>query len=213
MDANRPIRSIRMVALAIACSAAFVQPGLAQTASADCEAVYRAQGNAQKAAVETIGNAEQSFKDKVSAARACLEAFGAAAARITILMGASDLASVQNMVAQAACSVIERKAGSVVGAATGAAGSAIGAAGSAIGTVADAVSTTPSPASNLVCAQTPNYRFEGFPDSPAAQIRRRAAEREAGCVPASTQNAPTAPRAPAAGGGFWQGLSKSILGG
>lgn len=210
-------KSTRMACAAIMCLAV-LRPGLAQTAAKDCEDVYRAQGNAQKAATDRIVNAEQEFKATVAAARACLEAFGAAAARMTILLGAADLAPIQNMVAQAACSVIQKGASSAVAAAGAAGGAAAGAAGAVAGAVVDeAVSAgragPPPVPSDLICPTPPQYKIEGTYTSPAAQIRRRAAEREAGCVPASTQQAPTAPRAPATGNGFWQSLSKSVLGG
>lgn len=86
---------------------------LAALAQSDCQDAQTAANTGKATANETINNVEQDLKTKVNAARACIEAFGAAGARITILMGGFDLAPIQNMMTQAACSVIQKGASSI----------------------------------------------------------------------------------------------------
>ncbi len=202
---------MRVAAGALFC-ALVMQPAMANTPQKRCEDVYRAQFGALDVANKTIANAEQEFKTGLAAARACLEAFGAAAARLTILMGATDLAPVQNLVAQAACNIIQQKASSAVGAGSAGGGGFSGGsagAGAGGGSSSDVGGSGTQPiSSGLVCARTPEYRYEAFPDSPAAQTRRRAAEREAGCVPAGSSTSPKPPSGP----GLWDRMTKSILG-
>jgi len=96
--------------------AALAQPAIAQTTAQDCAAVTNAAITGRNDANVQVEAMEQDLKTRVSAARACIEAFGAAGARLTVLMGGVDLAPIQNMVAQAACSIIQKGASSVTSA-------------------------------------------------------------------------------------------------
>ena len=107
------IKAIHSLLAGIALAAS-LQPSLAQTSQQDCQDALNAANAGKTAANVLISNAEQDLKTKVNAARACIEAFGAAGARLTILAGGYDLSGIQSMMSQAACSVIQNRLSSAV---------------------------------------------------------------------------------------------------
>lgn len=100
--------------LVMAALVAAVQPALAQSPQSNCDRVIKAAEKAKTDEKDRLADLEQQTKAKIDAAQLCLEAFAAAAAKLTVLAPGIDLGPVQNIMAQAACSVIQRQANTIV---------------------------------------------------------------------------------------------------
>jgi hypothetical protein len=110
------VKKYRAHKLAVIVLTACIGPAIAQTTQQECQDVINAANNGKTAANVLINNAEQDLRNRLEATRTCLEAFGAASARTTIMLGGFDLGPIQNMLASAACSIIEKGASSITAA-------------------------------------------------------------------------------------------------
>lgn len=109
----KPSTLLAIVAVSFATMAAPVAVQ-AQSAQTNCQLVTETAERAKKVEKDRLGELEQQTKTKIDTAQLCLEAFAAAAAKLTVLAPGLDLGPIQSIMADAACSVIQKNASSVI---------------------------------------------------------------------------------------------------
>lgn len=80
---------------------------LAQSVQDNCEAVERAAVSGRDQANSRISSIEQVVNRQAQSARSCLERFGDAASRQSMLIGPFDLAPLRNALMDQACNMIQ----------------------------------------------------------------------------------------------------------
>ena len=84
-----------------------VTEAISQTTNDECAAVLQSAQTGREAATARIAQAEALVKERLSAARQCIEQFGDVVARTTVSIGGVDLAPLRDRLFNSTCNVIQ----------------------------------------------------------------------------------------------------------